>query len=343
MTQPSLSRRFAPAVLLVLAACGREEVQIDPVAVARYGAFRYEPGETTTTGGGGTEKISTSIALPAGGQPPAPAPGAPSPEPPAPAAGGGARPKKAGKYEVAPVNDGGTVRIVCKSTKPIAREEFKLNKDQPGCGHTSMPLEIALVQPETLGLGNCVVYLVDITKGKDWEGDLAKKAATVVLDQKGCRYEPHVQIVRQGSKLEVKNSDPVQHNVKAFLNTKATLKFNLFSSSNQTLPATEETTLDKPGTLLLACDIHYWMNGFVRVVPHPYYAVTAADGTATLTNVPPGTYKVGCWHEGMLMTPQMNGAEIENYKFSIDFELPPQDVTVTAGGTAEVTFTVEPR
>ena len=85
------------------------------------------------------------------------------------------------------------------------------------------------------------------------------------------------------------------------------------------------------------------MTGFIRAVPHPYYAVTGADGTATLTNVPPGTYQVACWHEGMVVKVETENAEIKGYAFSPDFELPPQSVTVAPGGTAEVAFTVEPK
>lgn len=263
-----------------------------------------------------------------------------SPEPPAPA--GGARPKK-GAYEVVAVTDGGTIRVTCKVTKAVPATEIPLNKDQAGCGHTSMPSERAIVDAETLGLANCVVYLEEIAKGKDFAGEMASKNRVVVLDQKSCRYVPHVQLVRTGSKVSVKNSDTVQHNVKAFHNNKGNLKFNIMSSSESTLPPTEDTTLSKAGSYILLCDIHFWMTGYIRAVAHPYHALTDAKGVAELTEVPPGTYKLRCWHEGMVMTPEMVGAEIQNYRTSADFDLPPRDVTVTAGQTAEVVFEVEPR
>jgi plastocyanin len=261
----------------------------------------------------------------------------------APATPAPTKPRKPGAYEVMEVANGGTIRVTCKLARALPTPQIPLNKDQPGCGHGDMQNDRLVFDQATLGLANCVVHLVDIAKGKDWEGDLAKKAAIVVLDQKGCRYEPHVQIVRQGSKIEVKNSDPVQHNVKAFLNTKATLKFNLFSSSNQTLPPTEETTLDKPGMLLLACDIHYWMTGFIRIVPHPYHAVSGGDGTCELTHVPAGQYRIGCWHEGPFVQLVMNGAAVDNYKFSDDVVPPDQVVEVKAGETVDVTFVLDPK
>jgi plastocyanin len=316
---------------------------IDPEGVARYGAFRYEEGASlTTSAGGNAGPVGVSLPAAGGAAPQAPAPGVADPEPPAAGGGAGGR-KKAAKYEVVEVTDGGTIKILCKVTKDPKLPDWPLNKDQAGCGHPTMKNERAVVDPATLGLANCVVYLVDVTKGKDFEGEMAEKGRTVILDQKGCTYVPHVAIVRAGSKVSVKNSDSVQHNVKSFLNNKATLVFNLMSSSNSLAEPTDETVLTKAGNYLLFCDIHFWMTGYIRAVAHPYYAVTAADGTATLTNVPAGTYKVGCWHEGMVMTIEQNGAEVSGYKPSNDFEMPPQDVTVAAGATAEVTFTIEPR
>ena len=45
------------------------------------------------------------------------------------------------------------------------------------------------------------------------------------------------------------------------------------------------------------CDIHPWMNAFVAVVDHPYFAVTGPDGSFELANLPPGTYTIEAWHE----------------------------------------------
>jgi len=344
-------RRLAPAALLWLAACGGKPTEIDPEAVARYGAFRYDEGAATSAGGGtggGAAVAAVRLADTGGAGPESagasepPAGGAPAAG--APAGGAGAKPRgKAGKYEVVEVTDGGTIKVTCKLTKKVEAFEFPLNKDQQGCGHAKMASERAVFDPTTLALKNCVVSLVEIAKGKDFEGDMAQAQRQVILDQKGCQYVPHVMLVRAGSKVSVKNSDPVQHNAKSFFNSRATLQFNVMSSSNSLLEPSDETTLKKAGNYIVACDIHFWMTGYIRAVSHPYWAVTGDDGTATLTNVPPGTYKVACWHEGMLMSLEMNGAEVSGYKFSNDFEEKPQDVTVAPGATADVAFTIEPR
>ena len=86
----------------------------------------------------------------------------------------------------------------------------------------------------------------------------------------------------------------------------------------------EQTVLTRPGSHPLYCDIHYWMTGFIYTAAHPYHAISGADGTCTLTNVPPGQYRIGCWHEGMRVTLQQNGAEISGYEFSMTFVAKPR-------------------
>jgi plastocyanin len=243
------------------------------------------------------------------------------------------------------VANGGTIRITCRLSQAADVEEVPFNKDQgPGkCGHAAMKSERALFDPTTLGLQNCVVYLVDITKGKDFTGDLADAQRVVTLDQKECRFVPHVALYRVGARVAVKNSDDVQHNAKGFFQSKATLKFNPLSSSRSTIPPSDETTLDRAGNYIVGCDIHLWMSAYMRAVPHPYHAITGADGTCTLTDVPPGQYRLACWHEGMRLMLETTGVEISGYRYSDDFQAPEQVVTVPAGGTVDAGFTIDPR
>jgi plastocyanin len=333
-------RPFVPLLSLALCACGGEPTEVDSRGVVRFGAFAHEEG-APSAGAAAASAGVTAAALPAGGNAPA-APAAPAAAG-SPGAGGAKRPVKPGRYEVVAVENGGTIRIACKATQAVEAFRFPLNKDQAGCGHPELDSERAGVDPATLAVKNCVVWLTDITRGKDFEGELAETGRVVTLDQKGCRYVPHVMLARQGSRLAIKNSDPVQHNVKSFVNNRATGGFNVMSSSNSLQEPSDETTLAKAGNYILICDIHFWMTGYIRSVAHPYCAVTGADGTAALTNVPPGTYKVGCWHEGMKMKVVTKGAAIEGYEFSADFEQPLEDVTVEPGGSAQVTFTIEPK
>lgn len=115
---------------------------------------------------------------------------------------------------------------------------------------------------------------------------------TVVLDQKGCRYEPHVFGIRVGQPLQVKNSDPLSHNVHGipFENR----EFNFIQ-----LPGKEDTIafnkVESP--IKVKCEIHSWMLVWGHAFDHPYFAVTDADGKYEIKGLPPGNYTIEAWHE----------------------------------------------
>ncbi|MDB5292057.1 MAG: hypothetical protein JWL69_3298 [Phycisphaerales bacterium] len=113
-----------------------------------------------------------------------------------------------------------------------------------------------------------------------------------VLDQKGCVFRPHVLAVMVGQAVVVKNSDPVLHNVREMAVNNP--------STNIGQPTIGKTSLEpfkEPEVFQVKCDIHPWMEAWVRVVDNPYFAVTGADGSFTLRGLPPGKYRIKAWHE----------------------------------------------
>lgn len=123
-------------------------------------------------------------------------------------------------------------------------------------------------------------------------GSHTAPATPVVVDQSGCMYRPRVVGVMAGQKLEIRNSDHTFHNVRG-TEGKRTV-FN--HGQPQKFPPVDETA-GKPGQVLtLRCDIHPWMRGYAVVTDHPYFAVTGADGTFVLKDVPAGTHTVEAWH-----------------------------------------------
>jgi plastocyanin len=116
-------------------------------------------------------------------------------------------------------------------------------------------------------------------------------AIQVVLDQQRCRYRPHVQAAAVGSGLQIVNSDPVLHNVHGYLGQATTF--------NVAMPVRDQKVtkvLARLGAVRVTCDVHAWMGAFVVVVDGPA-AVSGADGSFTIKDVPPGTYTVTAWHE----------------------------------------------
>ena len=116
-----------------------------------------------------------------------------------------------------------------------------------------------------------------------------------LLDQQGCMYTPHVQGMRQGQSLAIKTSDPTAHNVHGY--AKVNRPFNRSQPAGAADVTIKMKRSEVSPPMKVKCDIHPWMNAFVAVVDHPYFAVTGDDGSFALPNLPPGTYTIQAWHE----------------------------------------------
>jgi len=168
--------------------------------------------------------------------------------------------------------------------KPI-----NMNAD-PACSakHNSPVYPEILVLNDDGGLANVFVQEKNAPAGNH-----AAPKTPVVIDQKGCLYEPHVAGVMAGQELLFKNSDGILHNVHGL--PKANREFNIGMP-----PAVTEKgqTLNKPEAVFpVKCDVHPWMKSYVAVMTHPYFGVSAKDGSFKIDGVPAGTYEIEAWHE----------------------------------------------
>lgn len=325
-------------VVATLVACGDQNGPLNPAGVWKYGVSPVEAKPTTAVLGD----------VPAAAPTPPPAPVAPVATPaPAPVRVE-APAAAAGAYKVAPVANGGTVRVRCRLNAAVPLWNVPVFKDRDkGCGpHAEMVTERLVFDAKSLGVGNCLVRLRGVAAGKDWPEPMRAEERVATLDQKGCVYVPHLAVVRSGTLLSIKNSDAADHNLHAYRNTLAETTFNLSSAPGSTLDA-PETYLEKTGVYIMKCDIHPWMSGHVVAVTDPYFDVThalddpatgKAAGEAVLTDVPPGEYQIEMWHEGTVET--VNGTASVNYSAPF-VEVKP--VTVRAGETATVEIAFDPR
>lgn len=138
-------------------------------------------------------------------------------------------------------------------------------------------------------LANAFVYIKQGLEGKNFEPPVDP----VVIDQKGCWFGPRVLGIQVGQTLKVTNSDPVTHNIHPLA------QVNREWNQSQG-PGAEALTrkFTQPEVMIrVKCNIHGWMHAWVGVVAHPYFAVTGADGTFHLRNVPPGNYTIEVWQE----------------------------------------------
>lgn len=170
--------------------------------------------------------------------------------------------------------------------KPIAMD------GDPVCAkkHTTPVQNEMLV----LGTGNTMGnIMVSVTKGLPAGKTFAAPKTAAVIDQKGCQYAPHVLAVMVNQPVKLRNSDGLLHNVHAL--PKVNKEFNMAMPANR-LEA-DETFTKEEGVFQMKCDVHPWMQAFIRVYSHPYYAVTKADGKFEIKGLDPGTYTIEAWHE----------------------------------------------
>jgi plastocyanin len=130
-------------------------------------------------------------------------------------------------------------------------------------------------------------------------------ATTVVIDQVNKRFVPHVSVVRTGTSVTFPNSDHIRHQVYSFSPAK-TFSLKLYAGSPKV-----DVVFDKPGLVVLGCNIHDTMVGFVGVVDSPYFGKITDTGAVTL-EVPAGRYRMRIWHPNLAAVTQA-----------------PQEVTVT--------------
>jgi hypothetical protein len=191
----------------------------------------------------------------------------------------------AATYEVAPVPDGGTIKGKVMYRGSVPTKTVLPTKDKETCGGPRKdPLVIVGPGGE---VQDVVVHLKEIAKGKDWP----KVSGKPQIDNLKCVFHPHVQVVRVGP-IDVHNSDPVLHNTHGYYG-----KDTAFNVALPVQGGRVSKILRRPGVVRVDCDAHGWMEGWVYVTPNPYYSLTGADGTFTISDVPPGNYTLTVWQE----------------------------------------------
>jgi plastocyanin len=115
-------------------------------------------------------------------------------------------------------------------------------------------------------------------------------ASRAEIAQVDFEFVPRVKAVRVGTAVDFPNRDNARHHVYSFSPARR-FELPLYSG---TPPA--PILFDRPGVVVLGCNIHDWMIGYLYVSESPYFAQTGADGTARISNLPAGSYRLQVWH-----------------------------------------------
>lgn len=225
-------------------------------------------------------------------------------------------PGRAVSYEVTAVSNGGSIvgKVKFNGTPP-PNKRLLITKDFEICGKGEREIPEVVVSKDG-ALQEVVAYIEKIDKGKAWGNP---HNGEHVLDQKGCRFIPYLQVVPKGAELQIRNNDPVLHNihVREIMGRVRRTMFN-FGQPDQGKKIPKMISTIRNKEIKIECEAHNFMHGWMFAAENPYYAVTGEDGTFRIENVPPGSYKVKAWHP--ILGIQEGAA------------------TVSAGGKAELSF-----
>lgn len=216
-------------------------------------------------------------------------------------------------YTVVKLENSGSIEgVVTYAGTPPKPEKLEVTKDRAVCGKTPKLDESLVVDPQSKGIKNVVISLREVSSGKEW----SVPEEGISVDQHGCQFVPHVQVVPVKQPLFILNSDGILHNI------------HTYSTANPPVNRAQpkflkrvKLTFEKPEIVKLTCDVHNWMKAWIVVAEHPYYAVTDDQGHFKLDGIPAGSYTLQLWHETL-------GEQT-------------QSVVVKANETTKVTFTLK--
>ena len=160
------------------------------------------------------------------------------------------------------------------------------NTTDPSVCEQMQSLEDLIISAVDQGVKNVIVTLTDVPVSKI----PPLRPSQLVLDNRECRFVPHVSVLTVGNLIVATNSDTLLHTVHFYgaLNTNVALPFKGLSVTKIT---------DEPGMIIVKCDVHGWMQAFIRVDTHPFHAVTDESGYFRIPDIPAGTYSLEIWHE----------------------------------------------
>ena len=181
----------------------------------------------------------------------------------------------------------GVVRLAGDTSVGSTIIENSTDPEQCGKLHSLGDLVVA---DKSRGIRHVIVALTDVPKSAVPSRRPSKLPDPLVLNNIDCQFVPHASVLRVGDVIRAVNSDTLLHSV----------HFYGRLTANLALPAKgaeASLTVRRPGMIVVKCDVHGWMQAFIRVDDHPFHAVTDEEGRFRIADVPEGVYSMELWHE----------------------------------------------
>lgn len=180
----------------------------------------------------------------------------------------------------------------------------------PGIAWGGQNVSLAATGPDGRPAAGVVVYLPDVRA--------PAVQAPAIVDQRDESFVPAISVIQAGSDVQFTNSDPTSHHVYSFSRPNA-FALPLYKGSDRLVQR-----LARPGVVVLGCNIHDSMLGYVVVVESTRFGVTGPDGRVTLADVPAGRHVVRAWAPGLdrASPPEVGAVEVsDSAPASLSFRL----------------------
>ena len=205
---------------------------------------------------------------------------------------------QASAYDTVAVTDGAVVRgtVTFKGTAPEPKEfELRRYPDRVFCGALSEGDGRRFLKEVNVGQGgglkDVVVVVEGVQSGKPFTFTNAQVEANV------CQFLPFVTVVSDKRQLTVTNRDPVSHDIQGYTYDQSGVDIVLHRPSLMATGTTDIVHLVKGRKIFtMQCGMHPYMQNWGYAIDNPYYAVTDLDGSFSIGDLPPGTYRVKAWH-----------------------------------------------
>ena len=210
-------------------------------------------------------------------------------------------------------SEAASIRGVVTFAGAVESKKLPVTIDQYVCGKEKVSED--LVVGAQRGVRNAVVWLQTPPPRASW--DTAPAAPDKVeMDQKGCVFVPRVVLVPAGGTVEFLNSDRLLHNLHSA--SKENPTFNRTQPRGRAIPI----AFAKPEIVRVNCDLHSWMQSWVVVADHPFYALSNEAGEFVLPGVPPGKYTLQIWQETLGITSREVTVGAEDARVSVQLKAP---------------------